>query len=68
MELSFLLYVAIMIAIIPLAIASGRAKAERMRQLRKDFEAGKPGALIIAGGVGLYVLYGLAQPVMNLFR
>lgn len=63
-----LLNVLIMLAVLPLAIASGRAKGERLRQLRRDFEARKPGALIIAGGVALYLLPLFALPIMAMFR
>jgi len=68
MEKNLFLAVVIAIAAVAFGIASGRAKAQRMRQLRKDFELRKPAALIIAGGVALYLAQLVIQPTINLFR
>ncbi len=68
-EKQFLFYILIFLAVIPLGIATGRAKAERLRELRKDFAARKPAAMVIVGGAALYLFVPLiVLPLARLFR
>jgi hypothetical protein len=58
--LALVLIPVMMLLLWPLALASGRAKANRMRALQDDLQNGRPrGFAILASVIGMIVLFSI---------